>query len=360
MAGCLACKSCAGQCPVKVNVPEFRSRFLSLYHTRYLRPIRDHLIGSLEFTVPRVASLPGGAALYNALMGARLTRFFLREALGIVDTPMLSRIARSGARRERKPELATPRRLASLTQAERERSVIFVRDAFTQFFETPVANAFVELAARLDYRVFVAPFMPGGKPLHVQGFLQRFRRTAERNAATLSALGGSGVPLVGLDPAMTLVYRQEYRKLPGSRNLPAVLLPQEWLITALKTQSPRNVTKKKFRLLPHCTERTNAPAATASWKVVFDAAGLELAMPASGCCGMSGTYGHEARNYETSKTIFAQSWKKHVDACGDHAEDEEPAHEELLATGYSCRSQVKRLDGRQLRHPVAALLDAYR
>src|SRR5690606_24771308 len=31
MAGCLACKSCAGQCPVKVNVPEFRSRFLQLY-----------------------------------------------------------------------------------------------------------------------------------------------------------------------------------------------------------------------------------------------------------------------------------------------------------------------------------------
>lgn len=49
MAGCLACKSCAGQCPVKVNVPEFRSRFLELYHQRYLRPLRDYLIGSLEF-----------------------------------------------------------------------------------------------------------------------------------------------------------------------------------------------------------------------------------------------------------------------------------------------------------------------
>ena len=35
MAGCLACKSCAGQCPVKVNVPDFRSRFLELYHSRY-------------------------------------------------------------------------------------------------------------------------------------------------------------------------------------------------------------------------------------------------------------------------------------------------------------------------------------
>ncbi|MDI9682684.1 (Fe-S)-binding protein, partial [Burkholderia cenocepacia] len=67
MAGCLACKSCAGQCPVKVNVPEFRSRFLELYHQRYLRPLRDYLIGSLEFTMPWMARVP---ALYNGLMGA--------------------------------------------------------------------------------------------------------------------------------------------------------------------------------------------------------------------------------------------------------------------------------------------------
>ena len=52
MAGCLSCKSCAGQCPVKVNVPDFRSRFLQLYHQRYQRPLRDYLIGSLEFSMP--------------------------------------------------------------------------------------------------------------------------------------------------------------------------------------------------------------------------------------------------------------------------------------------------------------------
>lgn len=52
MAGCLACKSCAGQCQVKVNVPEFRSRFLELYRSRYLRPLKDYLIGSLEYTIP--------------------------------------------------------------------------------------------------------------------------------------------------------------------------------------------------------------------------------------------------------------------------------------------------------------------
>ena len=32
----------------------------------------------------------------------------------------------------------------------------------------------------------------------------------------------------------------------------------------------------------------------------------------------------------------------------------------LLATGYSCRSQVKLVDGVQLRHPVQAILGAVR
>ncbi|MDR5865154.1 FAD-linked oxidase C-terminal domain-containing protein, partial [Halomonas campisalis] len=49
MAGCLACKSCAGQCPVKVNVPDSRAQFLEVYHGRYLRPLRDYLIGGTEF-----------------------------------------------------------------------------------------------------------------------------------------------------------------------------------------------------------------------------------------------------------------------------------------------------------------------
>ena len=35
MNGCLACKACATQCPIHVDVPSFRSKFLQLYHTRY-------------------------------------------------------------------------------------------------------------------------------------------------------------------------------------------------------------------------------------------------------------------------------------------------------------------------------------
>jgi FAD/FMN-containing dehydrogenase/Fe-S oxidoreductase len=356
MAGCLACKSCAGQCPVKVSVPEFRARFLERYHTRYMRPLRDYLIGALEYTVPRVAAVPGASGLYNALMRARPVKALLHRGLGIVDSPLLSDVSWRGVLQKSGAEVATPERIARLSHAERLRSVIVVQDAFTRYFETPVVAAFLELAACLGYKVFVAPYLPNGKPLHVQGFLPQFSRAARRNATQLAALGGMGVPLVGMDPAMTLVYRQEYRKVSGIESLPEVQLPQEWLLGALREGKATHRKETLFRLLPHCTERTNATAATGLWKDVFAAAGLAVTLPASGCCGMSGTYGHEARNRETSEAIFEQSWARHVNA---QSSDEREA-DELLATGYSCRCQVKRLRGQRLRHPVEALLDAYR
>lgn len=346
MAGCLACKSCAGQCPIKVNVPEFRSRFLELYHRRYLRPLRDYLIGSLEFSLPLLAHLPW---LYNAPMGSRLVNTLLAERLGMVDSPTLSDFDFRATCRRFAVQTATPKRLAELDESLRARSLILVQDAFTRYFETPVFAAFIELASRLGYRVLLAPYSANGKPLHVQGFLGAFARTARRNARRLQALANFGIPLVGLDPAMTLVYRQEYAKLDGL-DCPPVLLPQEWLAEALPS-SDAEAPSGSYRLLAHCTEKTNATAATALWGQVFRQAGLQLATQATGCCGMSGTYGHEARNLETSRAIFAQSWEP--------ALAREDAGE-ALATGYSCRSQTQRLRQQRLRHPIEALLEHHR
>ncbi|MCG5075056.1 FAD-binding and (Fe-S)-binding domain-containing protein [Paraburkholderia tagetis] len=348
MAGCLACKSCAGQCPVKVNVPEFRSRFLELYHRRYLRPLRDYLMGSLEFTMPWMARLP---RVYNGLMGAGWVRSVLEKHIGMVDSPLLSRFDLAGVLRQWQVRAADPRALAGLSPVERERSVIIVQDTFTRYFDTVQLATLIELAARLGFMVWLAPLVPNGKPLHVQGFLDAFSKAAIRNATQLSALAQSGVPLVGLDPAMTLAYRQEYQKVPGLTDVPKVALPQEWLLDVLPESTARK-TADSFRLLPHCTEKTNAPDSGKQWTELFARRGLRLENQATGCCGMSGTYGHEARNVDTSRTIYSQSWAAHI---------EEPAERgEALATGYSCRSQVKRLSAKRLRHPLQALLDHVR
>jgi FAD/FMN-containing dehydrogenase/Fe-S oxidoreductase len=355
MSGCLACKSCVAQCPVKVNVPEFRSRFLEHYHTRYLRPARDYMIASLEYTIPRLVSVPGGRQFYNGVVESRFARLLLKHVVGLVDTPS---IAQSEASKSNRCAIATPEILMRMNARERERCVVMVRDTFTRFFSGGVETALVDLAESLGFYVLFAPFHPNGKPLHVLGFLTRFARAALKNAQTLLDIANTGVALVGVDPAMTLTYRQEYSKVLGSENVPNVLLPQEWLAAAITSSHKPNEIRKSFKLLAHCTEKTNAAQATALWKAVFAAAGLDLTMPSTGCCGMSGTYGHEARNVTTSTDIFALSWARQIPESDCPAMNEESP--EVLATGYSCRCQVKRLRGKTLRHPVQVLADIYR
>ncbi|OLO10766.1 FAD-binding oxidoreductase [Chromohalobacter japonicus] len=350
MAGCLACKSCAGQCPIKVNVPEFRSQFLELYHNRYLRPPRDYLIGSLEFFVPYLKPV---APAYNALLNTRLAERLLAGPLGMVDTPRLSRASLAKQLRAWGIAEATPTALGLLTERQKTRSVVIVQDAFTSHFEAKLVMDIVELLSRLDIRVFVAPFHANGKPLHVQGFMGAFEKTATAQAKRLKTLADFGVPLVGIDPAMTLAYRQEYVKALGPEAVPEVLLLQEWLLSLGRALPPAGlpaIEDPGYKLLTHCTEKTNAPGATKAWQQVFAAFGLELESIATGCCGMSGTYGHEARNRETSEKIYDLSWRTPV-------EDDANAGR-LLATGYSCRSQAKRLSDAILPHPLQGLLTA--
>ncbi|MBD8094585.1 FAD-binding oxidoreductase [Pseudomonas fluorescens] len=348
MAGCLACKSCAGQCPVKVNVPEFRSRFLELYHSRYLRPLKDYLIGSLEYTIPYIAHAP---RLYNFIMSTRPVRFLLEHMAGMVDSPLLSMTDFDVVCRRWGVEFAQPELLSRLDKLQRARSVILVQDAFTRYFETPVLSDWIELISRLGYQVYIAPFAPNGKPLQVQGFVRAFEKAAHFNSKALGQLQGYDIPLVGLDPAMTLVYRQEYLKTLDSDKAPTVLLPQEWLIGALP-QFQRVEDVAPYYFLPHCTEKTNEPNSILLWQQVYERMGLKLSVQASGCCGMSGTYGHETKNVGTSMVIYSQSWAQLVAKFN--------ASGRLLADGYSCRSQVKRQDGVTVLHPLQALLAVVR
>ena len=107
----------------------------------------------------------------------------------------------------------------------------------------------------------------------------------------------------------------------------------------------------EYVLLNHCTETTALPNASKVWQSVFTDCGLTLKAKATGCCGMAGTYGHETQNLEKSKALYEMSWQKIVDDTPiDH----------LLATGFSCRSQVKRFNnGDKPKHPIQLLNSNY-
>lgn len=341
MDTCLSCKACAGQCPVKVSVPAFRAKFLELYYGRYLRPLKDPFVAAIESLLPVLARM---RPLYNLAAGTRSGRAALRAA-GLTALPLLpaSSLTREASRLG--VPVATIERIESLSAEDRSRAVIFVPDAFTAHFDPKVAVAAIELALKMGLIPMLAPPHVNGKALHVHGYLGGFEKAASRTAGLFDAFARSGVPLVGLDPPMTLAYRSEYRNAAEAIPKTGVLLPQEWLaanldrLQARACGEPNHVT-----LLCHCTERTNAPATVAQWKDVFGRLGIQLDIANAGCCGMAGAFGHERRNRALSERIYAMNWAGHVAGA--------TADATLTATGYSCRSQIKAIDDKALPHPI--------
>lgn len=264
---------------------------------------------------------------------------------GLTSLPRLPRISLAKEAARLGVPLATPSRIEALSPRAREQSVVFVADAFTAYFDPEVALAAIGLARKMGLSPFLVASHINGKALHVHGYLQRFEAAAERTAGYLQRLDEAGVALVGLDPSMTLAFRSEYKGMLKA----AILLPQEWLVANLDrlAASPSAAKGKNLRLMAHCTERTNAPSSVAQWKQVFASLGIDLQAVQTGCCGMAGTFGHEARNRPISERLYAMSWKPEVDASGDT--------DSLMATGYSCRSQVKEIDNKRIPHPFQVI-----
>lgn len=346
MSGCLACKACSTQCPIKIDVPEFRSRFLQLYHTRYLRPMRDHLVATVESYAPLMARAP---KTFNFFINQPLVRKLSEKHIGMVDLPLLSVPSLQRQLVGHRSANMTLEQLEALSPEQKAKVVLVVQDPFTSYYDAQVVADFVRLAEKLDYQPVVLPFSPNGKAQHIKGFLNRFAKTAQKTSDFLNRVAQLGVPMVGVDPALVLCYRDEYKQTLGDKRGDFhVMLVHEWLPAALQDTASRDVSGEPWYLFGHCTEVTALPGAPAQWAAIFARFGAKLESVSVGCCGMAGTYGHEVKNHASSLGIYELSW---------HQAMQRLPRSRCLATGYSCRSQVKRVEGNGVRHPLQALLE---
>ncbi len=345
MDGCLSCRACATECPVKVDVPSFKPRFLALYHQRYPRPASDYAIAALEPAAHTAARMP---RLVNRIAGSRLGRVALRRLGGLSDAPAFSYPGLRPFLR-RHPEYAfSERRFHSLKAEHQHRAVFLVQDAFTSFFDAEVVIATVQLIAGLGFHPMVLPFHASGKALQVKGFLPEFQRTAERTAGFLRTAGELGPPLVGLEPSVTLIYRDEYPATLGPDAVPQVRLLEEWLAETSSEAAETAGAGKQYTLFQHCTAAAICADSAPAWQRAFHRCGLRLEIAHVGCCGMSGAYGHEHRHQAESHGLYALSWADALQSAGRDGQ--------AVVPGYSCRTQIRRLGGMNPLHPAQALL----
>ncbi|CDL40298.1 Fe-S protein, homolog of lactate dehydrogenase SO1521 [Citrobacter freundii] len=276
-------------------------------------------------------------------------RNLAKKRIGMVDLPLLSAPSLQRQLVGHRSANMTLEQLELLSLEQKARTVLVVQDPFTSYYDAQVVADFIRLVEKLGMQPVLLPFSPNGKAQHIKGFLNRFAKTAKKTSEFLNRVAKLNIPMVGVDPALVLCYRDEYKLALGEqRGDFHVLLANEWLSKAVEAQQPVAVGGEPWYFFGHCTEVTALPGAPAQWAAIFARFGAKLENVSVGCCGMAGTYGHEVKNHQNSLGIYELSW---------HQAMQRLPRNRCLATGYSCRSQVKRVEGTGVRHPLQALLE---
>ena len=282
--------------------------------------------------------------LFNNLTQNSLSKLLINKGLNLVNPPFIS----SPSLRQQLTIGLNIEALKKLSPEKQKNSIILLQDAFTSFYESQLVIDTYHFLENLGYHVYILPFFLNGKPLHLKGFLSNFKTVVKQNIAKFKTVLDLDIPIIGIEPSMTLTYRDEYEKIAShDNNFKKVQLIQEFLVQQDK-RLPKLQQSKSYYLLGHCHEKSLVFNSQKQWQMVFKNMGLRLNVVSVGCCGMAGIYGHESEHYENSFGIYRSSWQQHLP---ENPEDR-PYY---LVTGYSCRSQVNRFSGWKPQHPLQAL-----
>ena len=349
---CLSCKGCKIECPSSVDMAKVKADFLQAYHDANGLPIRTRMIGMVDQLTALMSYIPG---IYNFTTSNPLTSNLVKKMLGFDERRTIPQVASQSLRKwfvQRDKPLWTDRKPI--------KEVYFFCDEFTNYNDVELGKKAILLLESLGYEVLVIDHAVSGRALMSKGMLREARKLANKNVKIFSSRLSEEVALVGVEPSAILCFRDEYVDLvdealegDARRMAPYAMVIEEFLWKEIQLG---NIEEEMFVDLPqkillhtHCQQK--------AWKLQQPAAsllafpkGYEVEIVPSGCCGMAGSFGYEKEHYAISMQIgelvlFPKVRSKEKDTL-------------VVATGGSCRHQIK--DGTQESaiHPVEVLYKA--
>lgn len=349
---CLSCKGCKIECPSSVDMAKVKADFLQAYHDANGLPLRTRMIGMVDQLTALMSYIPG---IYNFTTSNPLTSNLVKKMLGFDERRTIPQVASQSLRKwfvQRDKPLWTDRKPI--------KEVYFFCDEFTNYNDVELGKKAILLLESLGYEVLVIDHAVSGRALMSKGMLREARKLANKNVKIFSSRLSEEVALVGVEPSAILCFRDEYvdlvdEELEGDARLmaPYSMVIEEFLWKEIQLgniDQEMFVDKpQKILLHTHCQQK--------AWKLQQPAAsllafpkGYEVDIVPSGCCGMAGSFGYEKEHYAISMQIgelvlFPKVRSKEKDTL-------------VVATGGSCRHQIK--DGTQESaiHPVEVLYNA--
>ncbi|MFC8951169.1 FAD-binding and (Fe-S)-binding domain-containing protein [Streptomyces sp. NPDC057101] len=360
---CLSCKGCRSDCPVGVDMAAYKAEFLDRHYTGpfgFLRRPRSHwTMGRL----PRWLDLFGRAL--NPVMGLP----FAARLAGVTPERTMPRVAE---------------RTFTSWFAERATTrppdLTLWPDTFTEHLAPEVGRAAVRVLEAAGLGVTLPQgWVCCGLTYVSTGQLGAARRVMRRtldvlegvegaaggtegaegavgpvgsvgSVGTVAGVSGAIGPIVVLEPSCAATLRSDLPELlPDDPRAARVAASVRTFAEALETLAPDWEPPRLGRPVTgqtHCHQ--HAVLGDAADRRLRERAGLTGEL-AGGCCGLAGNFGFEPGHYEVSV------------ACAEDqllpALRQAPAGAEVLADGFSCRTQIGDLTPTRGRHVAEVLAE---
>jgi Fe-S oxidoreductase len=335
---CLACKGCASDCPTGVDMATYKAEALHQAYRGRLRPIAHYSLGWLPRWARAASKLP---RLANALLAGPFAGIGKRLA-GIDGRRIPPRFATATFRSwfARHPEAAGE-------------PVMLWLDTFTDYFSPQVGIAAVRVLEDAGFSVRIPERgLCCGLTWISTGQLDSARKILGRSVAALAPAAESGIPIVGLEPSCTAVFRGDAEHLfadPAERHRADLVANATKTLAELLTERGTPVPDLSGVTAvaqPHCHHHAVMDWST-DRKLLATAGATVTAV--GGCCGLAGNFGVERGHHDVSVAVAETALLPAVRAAGADAV--------LLADGFSCRTQLDQLAGRTGVHLAELLAD---
>jgi FAD/FMN-containing dehydrogenase/Fe-S oxidoreductase len=355
---CLSCKACKTECPVQVDMAQYKSEFLAQKYKGKLHPLHHYVFGFAD-KMARLGSLT--PALTNFMLSSPVTSPLIKHIVGVAQERQMPQLARKTYKQARAADETSnvPRPSSGKNAADTEgksssgQVVVLWADTWNNYYHPQTLAAAERVLTQAGFRVQTTKgHICCGRALYDFGLLGNARsylaNVFDRVAPEIEA----GLPFIFLEPSCASVFKDEALELfpndPRARKLSKqVWLLADWLAAKAPDWVDGRLAGAQVILHGHCHHKA-VFGGPKSEIALLRKAGAQVEMIETTCCGMAGPFGFEADKIEVSKAIANLGLLPAVNAAGPMTL--------IVADGFSCREQISQLSRREGIH-FAEILD---
>jgi FAD/FMN-containing dehydrogenase/Fe-S oxidoreductase len=342
---CLSCKACKTECPVQVDMAQYKSEFLAQKYKGKLHPLHHYVFGFAD-KMARMGSLT--PALTNFVLGSSVTSPLIKHIVGVAKERKMPQLARKSYKASREAD-----ETSNVPRAAVAQKVVLWADTWNNYYHPGTLHAAERVLTQAGFRVQTTKgHICCGRALYDFGLLGTARtylaNVLDRVASEIEA----GLPFIFLEPSCASIFKDEALEMFPNDRRAQKLSKQVWLLADwLAAKAPDWVVGRlegaQVLVHGHCHHKA-VFGGPKNEIALLRKAGAQVEMIETTCCGMAGPFGFEADKIEVSKAIANLGLLPAVNSAGPMTL--------IVADGFSCREQISQLSDREGVH-FAEILD---